>query len=39
MAGFFDQFRKNVISDIWKNKPDEPKVKDIDDKIALGILL
>ncbi|MEA3560976.1 MAG: TerB family tellurite resistance protein [Candidatus Omnitrophota bacterium] len=39
MAGFLDQFRKNVISDIWKDKPDEPKVKNIDDKIALGVLL
>ena len=39
MAGFLDQFRKNVISSVWKDKPDEPKVKDIDDKIALGVLL
>ena len=39
MAGFLDKFRKNVISSVWKDKADEPKVKDIDDKIALGVLL
>ena len=39
MAGFLDQFRKNVITSVRKDKPDEPKVKDIDDKIALGVLL
>ena len=39
MAGFLDRFRKNVISNVWKDKADEPKVKDIDDKIALGVLL
>ena len=39
MAGFLDQFRKNVITSVWKDKPDEPKAKDIDDKIALGVLL
>ena len=39
MAGFFDQFRKNVISNVWKDKPDESQVKNIDDKIALGVLL
>ena len=39
MAGFLDQFRRNVISSVWRDKPDEPKVKDIDDKIALGVLL
>jgi uncharacterized tellurite resistance protein B-like protein len=39
MAGFLDRFRKNVISSVWKDKADEPKVKDIDDKIALGVLL
>ena len=39
MAGFLDQFRKNVISSVWKDKADEPKVKDIDDKVALGVLL
>ena len=41
MAGYLDQFRQNVITSVWKDKPDEPKVKDedIDDKIALGVLL
>jgi len=39
MAGFLDQFRKKVVSSVWKDKPDEPAVKDIDDKIALGVLL
>lgn len=39
MAGFLDQFRKRVISSVRKDRPDEPGVKDIDDKIALGVLL
>ena len=39
MAGFLDKFRKDVISSVWKDKVDEPKAKDIDDKIALGVLL
>ena len=39
MAGFLDRFRKNVIASAWKDTIDEPKVRDIDDKIALGVLL
>ncbi len=39
MAGFLDKFRGNVVSSVWKDKKDEPKVKDINDKIALGVLL
>jgi uncharacterized tellurite resistance protein B-like protein len=39
MAGFLDQFRKKVVSSVWKDKPDGPQVKDINDKIALGVLL
>ncbi len=39
MAGFLDKFRSNVVSSVWKDKKDEPKVKDINDKIALGVLL
>lgn len=39
MAGFLDKFRGNVITSVWKDKRDEPKMKDIDDKIALGVLL
>ena len=39
MAGFLDRFRKTVISSVWQDKIDQPKVKNIDDKIALGVLL
>lgn len=39
MAGFLDRFRKNVTSSVWKDTIDEPKARDIDDKIALGVLL
>ncbi len=39
MAGFLDRFRKKVISSVWKEKADEMHVKNIDDKIALGVLL
>ena len=39
MAGFLDKFRKNVITSVWKEEKDKPEVKDIDDKIALGVLL
>ena len=39
MAGFLDKFRKNVITSVWKDKKDEPEMIDIDDKIALGVLL
>lgn len=39
MAGFLDRFRKEVISSVWKDKTDEPKIKDLDDKIILGVLL
>lgn len=39
MAGIFDQFRKKVVSSVWKDKADEQKVQAIDDKIALGVLL
>jgi uncharacterized tellurite resistance protein B-like protein len=39
MAGFLDSFRKNVITSVWKEEKDKPKVIDIDDKIALGVLL
>ncbi len=39
MAGFLDKFRKDVITSVWKDKRDEPKLKDINDKIALGVLL
>ena len=39
MAGFLDKFRSNVVISVWKDKNDIPEVKDIDDKIALGVLL
>jgi uncharacterized tellurite resistance protein B-like protein len=39
MAGFLDKFRKNVITSVWKEEKDKSEVKDIDDKIALGVLL
>ncbi len=39
MAGFLDSFRKNVITSVWKEEKDIPRVIDIDDKIALGVLL
>ncbi len=39
MAGFLDKFRKNVMTSVWKDKVDEHKVNDINDKIALGVLL
>jgi len=39
MSGFLDQFRTKVIASMRKDKTDEPQVKDIDDKTALGVLL
>ena len=39
MSGIFDQFRQKVVSSVWKEKVDERKVQEIDDKIALGVLL
>jgi len=39
MSGVLDKFRNRVIASVWKDKPDAPKIKDINDKIALGVLL
>jgi len=39
MSGFLDKFRKEVVASVWKDNASEPKVRDIDDKIALGVLL
>jgi uncharacterized tellurite resistance protein B-like protein len=39
MAGFLDKFRKKVVFSIDKGEEEECSVKDIDDKIALGVLL
>ena len=39
MAGFLDSFRKKITASVWKDKKNIPQAKDIDDKIALGVLL
>jgi uncharacterized tellurite resistance protein B-like protein len=39
MAGFLDKFRKSVISSVRKEDAEGSKVINIDDKIALGVLL
>ncbi|PCI37612.1 MAG: hypothetical protein COB53_05895 [Elusimicrobia bacterium] len=39
MAGFLDKFRKTVVASVWKEESDQQKPVDIDDKIALGVLL
>ncbi|UCG34690.1 MAG: TerB family tellurite resistance protein [Candidatus Omnitrophota bacterium] len=39
MAGFLNQFRRKVVSSVWKDQTIPPPAKDIDDKIALGVLL
>ncbi len=39
MAGFLDKFRKKVVASVWKDKPDQRKITNIDDKIALGVLM
>lgn len=39
MPGFLDEFRKRVVSSVWKNPEKGIKPEDIDDKIALGVLM
>jgi len=39
MSGIFDQFRKNVFQSVWKDQPDPPSEVELNDKIALGVLL
>ena len=39
MDGFLDRFRQKVISSVWQDAPQELSHKEIDDKIALGVLL
>ncbi len=39
MAGFFDKFRKSIVSCVWKDSVDETEIQNVDDKIALGVLL
>lgn len=39
MGGILDRFRKKVISSVWRDVPSETCLKEIDDKLALGVLL
>ena len=39
MPGFLDQFRKKVFTSVWKDVPESLEERDVDDKIALGVLL
>jgi uncharacterized tellurite resistance protein B-like protein len=39
MAGFLDTFRQKVVASVWKETPDASRIKNIDDRIALGVLL
>ena len=39
MSGFLDQFRKSVISSVLKENGETRTREDVDDKIALGVLL
>ncbi|MFH1768934.1 MAG: TerB family tellurite resistance protein, partial [Candidatus Omnitrophota bacterium] len=39
MAGFFDAFRKTVVSSVWEDPVNTPSNEVVDDKIALGVLL
>ncbi len=39
MSGFLDNFRQKVITSVWKETPPEFTQPDVDDKIALGVLL
>ena len=39
MAGILDQFRKNIAVSVWKDPQDVPQPEQINDKIALGVLL
>ena len=39
MAGFLGKFRKSIVSSVFKDDIDEIDVQNIDDKIALGVLL
>jgi len=38
MAGFLDKFRNKITASLWQDS-EIPKSEDIDDKIALGVLL
>lgn len=40
MSGIFDRFREKVIHSVWKESvPPEKSAVEVDDKIALGVLL
>lgn len=39
MSGILDKFRNDVVTSVWRNPADIPKAGQIDDKIALGVLL
>ena len=39
MAGILDRLRKNISASIWKDPSSAAGSADIDDKIALGVLL
>jgi len=39
VGGFLDDFRKKIIASVWKDKQEQIEQVEIDDKIALGVLL
>lgn len=39
MTGIFDQFRRKIITSVWQEAPDEATDNQVDDLIALGVLL
>jgi len=39
VSGFLDRFRNTVIQSVWKDRADSPAQVELDDKIALGVLL
>ncbi len=39
MSGIFDQFRNKVFQSVWKDQPEPPAEVELNDKIALGVLL
>ncbi|MFH1359482.1 MAG: TerB family tellurite resistance protein [Candidatus Omnitrophota bacterium] len=39
MAGFLDRFRTNVVLSVYKEQSPSPQTQELNDKIALGVLL
>ncbi len=39
MPGFLDEFRRRVIASVWKDTEPGIKPEEVDDKIALGVLM